>query len=159
METLADAIDDEVVLASSLIDCVLELINIGVPERELTALGNLVKSLEAYDFTEATEPLADLAYTTMSDLLDEMFEESDVFGRGDDLSAANRTLTNMIDEKFSSWHVAPSEALIDGIVDAYDIPYRMRRYFEQEEQSYVSPRAEQSQLEAMGIDDLFSRER
>jgi len=159
LETLADAIDDEIVAASLLVNFVLEITKVELPEREISALGNLVRSLEAYGITEATEPFADLAYTTMSESLDEMFEESEVFGHGDDISAANRILTNMIDEKFSSWHVAPSEALIDGIVDAYDIPYRMRRYFEAEEQSYVSPRGEQSQLEAMDIDDLFSRGR
>lgn len=159
LETLADAVDDEVVTASSLIEFVLEIINIGVPEKELPALGILVKSLEAYSITDATEPFAELAYIIMSESLDEMFEESDVFGNGDDLPAANRTLTNMIDEKFDSWHVSPSNALIDGIVDAYDVPYRMKNFFDQEEDNYVSPRAEQNRLEALDIDDLFSRER
>lgn len=159
LDTLADAIDDEIVPASSLIEFVLGIISTGVAEKELSALGNLVKSLEAYDITEATEPFADLAYTTMSESLDETFDESDVFGNGYDLAAANRVLTNMIDEKFSSWHASLSNALIDGIVDAYDVKYRMKRFFQEEEQSYVSPRAEQNRLEALDVDDLFSRER
>lgn len=159
LDTLADAIDDEIIPAPSLIDFVLGIIVTGVAEKELSALGNLVRSLEAYDITEATEPFADLAYTTMSESLDEMFEESDVFGNGYDLAAANRVLTNMIDEKFSSWHASPSNALIDGIIDAYDVQYRMKRFFHEEEQSYVSPRAEQNRLEALDIDDLFSSER
>lgn len=75
------------------------------------------------------------------------------------MATANRILTNMIDKKFSSWHVSPSNAFIDGIVDAYDVPYRMQRYFEEDEQSSVSPRAEQNRLEELDIDDLLTRER
>lgn len=159
LDTLADAIDDEIIPASSLINFVLEAINREVPEKELSALGGLVRSLEASGITEATEPFADLAYTTISESLDEMFVESEVFVNGYDLTAANRALTNMIDDMFSSWHVSPSNALIDGIVDAYDLPNRMKRFFEEEEDNYVSPRAEQNRLEALDIDDLFSRER
>lgn len=94
----------------------------------------------------------------MSDSLDEMFEEGIVFSEGEDVDAANRTLLAMIDEKFTSWQVSVTNSMKDEIVDAYDIPYRMENYFNEEE-NYVSPRAEQSRLEALDIDDLFSRER
>ena len=159
LHTLADAIDDKIISPPSLIGFTLDIINAGVPDRELSALGYLISSLEAHDITDATVPLAELAYTTMSELLDEMFDESEVCENGDDLSTAIRILTNMIDDKFSSWHVSPSDVFIDGIVDAYDVPYRMERYFEQNEQSYVFPRAEQNRLEELDIDDLFSRDR
>ena len=158
LDTLADAIEDEVVSATSLIDFVMQIINFGVKESELGALGNLVNSLEVNDITEASEPFSELAQSYMCDSLDEIFEEHIVFSDGYDLTAANRTLTNMIDEKFTSWHISPSNAMIDEIVDAYDVPYRMKRYFEEEEHNYVSPRAEQNRLETLDIDDLFSRE-
>jgi hypothetical protein len=64
----------------------------------------------------------------------------------------------MIDEKFTSWQVSATNAMIDEIVDAYDIPYRMKNYFREEDENYVSPRADQSRLETLDIDDLFSRE-
>lgn len=84
----------------------------------------------------------------MSDSLDEMFEEGIVFSEGEDVDAANRTLLAMIDEKFTSWQVSVTNSMNE-IVDAYDIPYRMENYFNEEE-NYVSPRAEKSSARSAG---------
>lgn len=137
----------------------MQIIAFGVKENELSALGNLVGSLEVNDVSDATEPFIDFAHSFMSDSLDDLFEESIVFDNGEDLAAANKTLTNMIDEKFTSWQVSPSNTMIDEIIDAYDVPSRMKRYFEEDEENYVSPQVEKNRLEALGIDDLFSRDR
>ncbi|WDM57712.1 restriction endonuclease [Pseudomonas sp. NEEL19] len=157
LKTLADAVEDEIVPPASLLDFVLQIIDHGVKEKEFAALGNLVNSLEVNEITEATEPFAELAQGLMYDSLDEMFEECIVFGDGEDLAAANKTLMNLIDDKLTSWHISPSRSMINEIVEAYDVPFRMQRYFEEDEQEYVSPRVEQNRLEALDIDDLFSR--
>lgn len=158
LETLADAIEDEIISPASLLDFALQIIDHGIKEKEFSALGNLVNSLEVNDITEASEPFTELAHSLIYDSLDEMFDEGVVFGEGEDIAAANRTLINMIDDKFTSWHISPSRSMINEIVEAYDVPFRMQRYFEEEEQDYVSPRVEQNRLEALDIDDLFSRE-
>lgn len=156
--TLADAVNEEIATPAAVEKYVLDVINLGVDEKDLPALGDLIGLLELNDADEATEPFTRLAHQFMSDSLDEMFEESIVFSEGEDVDAANRTLLAMIDEKFTSWQVSVTNSMKDEIVDAYDIPYRMENYFNEEE-NYVSPRAEQSRLEALDIDDLFSRER
>lgn len=156
--TLADAVNEEIATPAAVEQYVLDVINLGVDEKDLPALGDLIGLLELNDADEATEPFTRLAHQFMSDSLDEMFEESIVFSEGEDVDAANRTLLAMIDEKFTSWQVSVTNSMKDEIVDAYDIPYRMENYFNEEE-NYVSPRAEQSSLEALDIDDLFSRER
>ncbi|VVN69369.1 hypothetical protein PS834_00311 [Pseudomonas fluorescens] len=156
--TLADAVNEEIATPAAVEKYVLDVINLGVDEKDLPALGDLIGILELNDADEATEPFTRLAHQFMSDSLDEMFEESIVFSEGEDVDAANRTLLAMIDEKFTSWQVSVTNSMKDEIVDAYDIPYRMENYFNEEE-NYVSPRAEQSRLEALDIDDLFSRER
>ncbi|XBT45919.1 restriction endonuclease [Pseudomonas viridiflava] len=155
---LADAVNETIATPAAVEKYVLEVINLGVDEKDLPALGDLIGLLELNDANEATEPFTMLAHKFMSDSLDEMFEESIVFSEGEDLDAANKTLLDMIDEKFSSWQVSVTNSMKDEIVDAYDIPYRMENYFKEEE-NYVSPRAEQSSLETLDIDDLFSRER
>ncbi|WP_147464157.1 hypothetical protein [Pseudomonas syringae group genomosp. 3] len=159
LECLADAIDDEIIQASSLTDFILEIISFGSRESELAALGSLVNSLEVNDITDATMPFADLAYNFMDESLDELFEESEVFGDGEDLDASKRNLINMIDDKFTSWNVSPSNEMIDQIVDTYDLSTRMKRYFDEDERNYVSPRVEQNKVEVLDIDDLFSRDR
>ncbi|MBN6774217.1 restriction endonuclease [Pseudomonas granadensis] len=156
--TLADAVNEEIATPAAVEKYVLDVINLGVDEKDLPALGDLIGLLELNDADEATEPFTRLAHQFMSDSLDEMFEESIVFSEGEDVDAANRTLLAMIDEKFTSWQVSVTNSMKDEIVNAYDIPYRMENYFNEEE-NYVSPRAEQSRLEALDIDDLFSRER
>ena len=65
----------------------------------------------------------------------------------------------MIQEKFTSWQIAPTDAMVDEIVDAFDVHERIRNYFQDEDQHYISPRSEQSMLETMSIDNLFSRDR
>jgi hypothetical protein len=66
--------------------------------------------------------------------------------RSDDYSAACKQLTHMIQEKFTSWQIAPTDAMVDEIVGAFDVPERMRNYFQDEDQHHISPRAEQSML-------------
>lgn len=156
--TLADALNEELATPATVERYVLDILNFGVDEKDLPALGDLIGLLELNDADEATEPFTRLAHQFMGDSLDEMFEESIVFSKGEDVDAANKTLLDMIDEKFTSWQVSATNSMRDEIVDAYDIPYRMKNYFIEEE-NYVSPRAEQSRLEALDIDDLFSRER
>lgn len=156
--TLADALNEELATPATVERYVLDILNFGVDEKDLPALGDLIGLLELNDADEATEPFTRLAHQFMGDSLDEMFEESIVFSKGEDVDAANKTLLDMIDEKFTSWQVSATNSMRDEIVDAYDIPYRMKNYFIEEE-NYVSPRAEHSRLEALDIDDLFSRER
>ncbi|UVL01687.1 restriction endonuclease [Pseudomonas sp. B21-047] len=156
--TLVDALNEELATPATVERYVLDILNFGVDEKDLPALGDLIGLLELNDADEATEPFTRLAHQFMSDSLDEMFEESIVFSKGEDVDAANKTLLDMIDEKFTSWQVSATNSMRDEIVDAYDISYRMENYFKEEE-NYVSPRAEQSRLEALDIDDLFSRER
>jgi len=156
--TLADALNEELATPATVERYVLDILNFGVDEKNLPALGDLIGLLELNDADEATEPFTRLAHQFMVDSLDEMFEESIVFSKGEDVDTANKTLLDMIDEKFTSWQVSATNSMRDEIVDAYDISYRMKNYFIEEE-SYVSPRAEQSRLEALDIDDLFSRER
>ena len=48
--------------------------------------------------------------------------------------------------------------MVDEIGDAFDVPERMRYYFQDADQRYTLPRAEQNMLETMSIDDLFSRD-
>lgn len=159
LECLISAIEDQVVTPESLIDFIIHIIEFGVKEREIPILGELVALLEAHDITDATEPFTEFAQTFISDWLDEMFEESIVFSDGDDLAASKKNLTTLIDEKFTSWQISPTKAMIDEIIDLYEVSSRMERYFEEEDPNYVSPRAEENRLETMGIDDLFSRER
>lgn len=156
--TLADALNEELATPAAVERYVLDILNFGVDEKDLPALGDLIGLLELNNADEATEPFTRLAHQFMGDSLDEMFEESIVFSKGEDVDAANKTLLDMIDEKFTSWQVSATNSMRDEIVDAYDISYRMENYFKEEE-NYVSPRAEQSRLEALDIDDLFSRER
>lgn len=156
--TLANAVNEEIVTPASVGDFVLDIINFGINEKDLPALGDLIGLLEMNNVHEATKPFTRLTHQFMNDSLDEMFEESIVFSDGEDLDAANKILLAMIDEKFTSWQVSATNAMIDEIVDAYDIPYRMKNYFREEDENYVSPRADQSRLETLDIDDLFSRE-
>lgn len=156
--TLADTVNEEIATPTAVTNFVLDIINSGIDEKDLPALGDLIGLLEMNDVHEATEPFTRLAHQFMSDSLDQMFEESIVFSHGEDLYAANKNLLGMIDEKLTSWQVSATNAMVDEIVDAYDIPYRMKNYFREENQNYVSPRAERSRLETVDIDDLFSRE-
>ncbi|MDY2564783.1 restriction endonuclease [Pseudomonas syringae] len=156
--TLADTVNEEIATPTAVANFVLDIINSGIDEKDLPALGDLIGLLEMNDVHEATEPFTRLAHQFMSDSLDQMFEESIVFSHGEDLYAANKNLLGMIDEKLTSWQVSATNAMVDEIVDAYDIPYRMKNYFQEENQNYVSPRAERSRLETVDIDDLFSRE-
>jgi hypothetical protein len=110
------------------------------------------------DYHETTKPFTSLALQFMTDSLDEMFEESVVFGDGEDLDEANKNLIVMVDDKFTSWQVSATRAMIDEVIDAYDVPYRMQNYFREAEENYVSHRPDQSRLEALDIDDLFSRD-
>lgn len=159
LAVLADAINEEIITPSSAGSFVLDVINFGVDEKDLPALGDLVGLLEMSDFDEATKPFTELALQFMRGALDEMFEESVVFSDGEDLDASNKNLIVMIDDKFTSWQVSATRAMIDEIVDVYDVPYRMRNYFREEEENYVSHRPDQSRLETLDIDDLFSRDR
>lgn len=138
---------------------VVKVITFGVGSEELPVLGELVAELELNEIHDATEPLSTLAHHFMYDALDDMFDDGDVFTNGDDYSAACKQLEHMIQDKFTSWQIAPSNAMIDEIVDAFDVRERMRNYFEDADQHYISPRAEPKQLETMSIDDLFSRDR
>lgn len=156
--TLADTVNEEIATPTAVTNFVLDIINSGIDEKDLPALGDLIGLLEMNDVHEATEPFTRLAHQFMSDSLDQMFEESIVFSHGEDLYAANKNLLGMIDEKLTSWQVSATNAMVDEIVDAYVIPYRMKNYFREENQNYVSPRAERSRLETVDIDDLFSRE-
>ena len=156
--TLADTVNEEIATPTAVANFVLDIINSGIDEKDLPALGDLIGLLEMNDVHEATEPFTRLAHQFMSDSLDQMFEESIVFSHGEDLYAANKNLLGMIDEKLTSWQVSATNAMVDEIVDAYNIPYRMKNYFREENQNYVSPRAERSRLETVDIDDLFSRE-
>jgi len=152
------AFDLEIIPLDDLLEFTLKIISFGVKSDELPALGELVAQLEINEILEASEPYADLAYNFMYDRLDDMFEDGEVFTNGDDYSAACKQLTHMIQEKFTSWQIAPTDAVVDEMVDAFDVPERMRNYFQDADQPYTSPRAEQSMLETMSIDDLFSRD-
>ncbi|MEE4957046.1 restriction endonuclease [Pseudomonas alliivorans] len=156
---LADAVNEEIITPSSAGNFVLDVINFGIDEKDLPALGDLIGLLEMNDYHETTKPFTSLALQFMTDSLDEMFEESVVFGDGEDLDAANKNLIVMIDDKFTSWQVSATRAMIDEIIDAYDVPFRMQNYFREAKENYVSHRPDQSRLEALDIDDLFSRER
>ncbi|MNY30765.1 hypothetical protein D3C86_1648910 [compost metagenome] len=138
---------------------VLKVINFGVGSEELPALGELVAELELNEIHDATEPFSTLAHNFMYDGLDDMFDDGAVFTNGDDYSAACKQLEHMIQDKFTSWQITPTNAMIDEIVDAFDVRERMRNYFEDADQHYISPRVEPNQLETMSIDDLFSRDR
>ncbi|MDD0976860.1 restriction endonuclease [Pseudomonas fontis] len=155
---LVTAINNEIVSAESVVEHVLQAIEYGVNENELPGLGDLVGTLEIHSINEATEPFTKLAHEFISNSLDDMFDEGDIFTNGEDLSAANRRLRDKICDKFTSWQVDPTEAMVDELVDAYDVPFRMKGYFAAEDFNFVSPRAEQNRLEAMDIDDLFARE-
>jgi hypothetical protein len=153
------AFDLEIIPLDDLLKFTLKVIDFGVGSEELPALGELVAKLEINEILEASEPYSDLAFNFIYDGLDDMFDDGDVFTNGDNYSAACKQLTHMIQEKFTSWQIAPTDAMVDEIVDAFDVRERMRNYFEDADQHYTSPRAEQNMLETMSIDDLFSRDR
>ncbi|RII76604.1 nSTAND3 domain-containing NTPase [Pseudomonas monteilii] len=157
-ECVVDAIDCEIISADSALDLALQAIQYGVNGSELPALGNLVATLEINGVKEITEPFTNFAHEFISNSLDEMFDESDIFIGGDDLSAAEKRLKEKIHDKFTSWQAEPTSAMVDELVDAYDVRVRMLGYFYVNEVSFTPPQAEQNRLEAMDIDDLFSKE-
>lgn len=155
---LVTAINNEIVPAKSVLGHVLQAIEYGVSESELPGLGDLVATLEIHSVSEVTEPFAKLAHEFISSSLDDIFDEGDIFSYGEDLPAAERKLRDKICDTLTSWQAEPNQSMIDELVDAYDIPFRMKGYFADEDTNFLSPRAEQNRLEAMDIDDLFSRE-
>lgn len=155
---LVTAINNETVSAESVVQLVLKAIEYGVNENELPGLGDLVATLEIHSVDKVTESFATLAHEFISSSLDDMFDEGDIFSYGEDLPAAERRLRDKICDKLTDWQAEPNQSMIDELVDAYDISFRMKGYFSDEDTNFVSPRAEQNRLEAIDIDDLFSRE-
>lgn len=157
-QCVIDAIDDEIISADSALNLALQAIRYGLLENELPALGNLVATLEIHGITEITEPFTKFAHDFISNSLDEMFDEKDIFTDGDDVSDAERKLKEKIRYKFTSWQAEPTSAMVDELIDAYDLPFRMLAQVYVHQVSVTPSHAEQSSIEAMDIDDLFSRE-
>ncbi len=154
------SVELEIITLEELLPFTLKVIDFGVGIAELPTLGELVFKLGFEGFDEASEPFCNFAHSFMCDALDELFEEDEVFTNGDDYSAARKQLEHLIQEKFYSWEIAPTDAMVDEVVDAFDIIERMRNHFEtDDDEHYVSPQAAQNTLELMSIDDLFSRDR
>lgn len=149
----------ELVTLSELLAFTLKTIHFGIGSEELPILGDLVAALEVNEIKTASEPFATLAHNFICDAIDDMFEDDHVFSNGDDSWEARRQLERMITDKFNSWQIEPSDAMIDEIVDAFDISERMRHYFRAEDHRYISPQAAQNRSDAMNVDDLFSRDR
>ncbi|WPO97499.1 hypothetical protein SFA35_12505 [Pseudomonas sp. HR96] len=153
------AFDEDIMSIDVLEAFTLKVISVGVGDDELPALGELVAKLEIDNVFQASEPFSDLAYNYICDGLDDIFSEGDVFTNGDDYYAACKKLGAMIEDKFASWQIAPSRAMVDEIVDAFDVRDRMKNYFDDSNSHYTSRAAEPRLLETMSIDDLFSRDR
>ncbi|MEN5107331.1 hypothetical protein ABE521_00510 [Pseudomonas sp. TWI672] len=153
------AVTLSLVSMTELLAFTLKTIHFGIGSEELPILGDLVATLEVNDIDTASEPFTTLAHNYVCDALDDMFEEDHVFANSDSSWDARRQLERMITEKFNSWHIEPSDAMIDEIVDAFDISERMRHYFREENHRYISPKAAQNRLDAINVDDLFSRDR
>ncbi|WP_253276246.1 hypothetical protein, partial [Pseudomonas syringae] len=153
------AFEEDIMSIDELEVFTLKVISVGVGDDELPALGELVAKLEIDNVFQASEPFSDLAYNCICDGLDDIFSEGDVFTNGDDYYAACKQLGAMIEDKFASWQIAPSRAMIDEIVDAFDVRDRMKNYFDDSNSHYTTRPAEPRLLETLSIDDLFSRDR
>ncbi|WP_230381788.1 hypothetical protein [Pseudomonas fulva] len=153
------AVSLSIVTLSELLAFTMKTINFGIGSEELPILGDLVATLEANDIDTASEPFTSFAHTYICDALDDMFEDDHVFANSESSWDARRQLERMITEKFNSWQIEPSDAMIDEIVDAFDISERMRHYFRAEDHRYISPQTAQNRSDAINVDDLFSRDR
>lgn len=139
-------------------DFVSEAIQIGANDDEIPLLGELILHLERSEVHTLSDRFAEIAQDNLLGSLSEYFDESDVFRYGYNLEASQRRLEDMVTDKFTSWHIIPSEEMIDGIIDAYDLEDRLQDFLASDDEQYSSSRASDS-FDITGIDDLFQRDR
>lgn len=158
LELVVKAANLSLIRPDSLLTFTMKVIGFGMGREELQELGKLVATLEANDIYDASEPLLNYAHQLLLDATPDVFDDGDVFVGGDNYSNARSRLTILIKETYTSWQLEPTDAMIEEIIDAFNISDRLMHYFEADEQEYVSPRAAQHWEETMTIDQLFSRD-
>lgn len=136
----------------------MEAINIGASDEEMPLLGKLITLLESDGVHTLSDELAEVAQYNLLHSLTEYFDESDVFRYGYDLESSQNCLEDLIVDKFSSWNITPTEAMIDDIIDAYDVKDRIQDFLASQEQQYSSSHSPNS-FDVTDIDELFQRDR
>lgn len=95
----------------------------------------------------------------LSDYMESEFSDSDVFDdvTFGDSSRARGNLEILIRKRLQDFGLVPTTDVVDYLLDSYDMPSGMERYFEDDESS---PEKESVRSDSYGdeIDDLFSRE-
>jgi adenylate kinase family enzyme len=157
LELVAKAAKLQLICPDALLSFTTAVIDYGMGKDELPALGELVTVLEPNGIEQVSERHMDYAHQLFLDAAPEFFDDSDIFSSGEDYWAARRQLEAVIKDTYTTWRIEPTDAMIEEVVDAFDISERMSSYFQNEEE-YVSPRTAQNWDETMTIDELFFRD-
>jgi hypothetical protein len=136
----------------------LGAIQAGVNDDEIPLLGELISTLGSDEADTLSDSFSEIALENVISSLTEYFDESDVFRHGYNLDKSREQLEDLIEKKFTSWHITPTAELLDTIVDAYDLNDRMQDFFASDESDY-SPTQASNRVEIESIDDLFQRDR
>ena len=144
----------------TLVECfALSAMRVPANDRELPHLGAIVNYLERHNMHEASEPFADLARDYLLDAIDEVFDESEIFGGGDSISEARSNLQTCISQHLLNWGISHNTEIIHVISEHYDIANRIEKYFEPQEDQPMRSHSMQQRMEIDSIDDLFQRDR
>lgn len=128
-------------------------------DRELPHLGAIVNYLERHNMYAASEPFAELAQNYLLDAIDEVFDESEIFGGSDNVSTARSNLQACISQYLANWGISHNLEIIHVVSEHYDISTRIEKYFEPQDDQPMRSHFAQQTIDIDSIDDLFQRDR
>lgn len=159
LKVLLAALRANFIKPTDLITTIREATVFGATESELELLGTMIGKLELHDIYDVSQEYYLFVKHLVSNDLDGLIDDTDLFYYGSDLHRAHRELDRLITKKLLAWGVEATQEMLEEIVDGYDLEERMYSYFASQcEEEHPQPFALQTDDKA-DVDDLFQRDR